>query len=111
MAASVVDIDVDVNTLRATLSMTDPLAHVEAPAADLTLVVAPGDGRLRLLPTGARVVPAGGVLGHVSGPAGREELRCPADAVMEGVLARPGEAIARGQVVAWGRRCRLEAMA
>jgi hypothetical protein len=86
------------------------LAFAETPAADLRVLVAPAAGAFRPLTRGAGPLPAGGLLGHVTGSEGRAEVASPSDAVLDGLLAVAGEIVDRGQVLAWGRRCALEAL-
>lgn len=72
-------------------------------AGDLTLVVAPSAGAFQpAAPDDPR-----GTLGYVTGGRGRADAvvaPCPLD--LMGLMARPGEVVARGQALAWGRRLR-----
>lgn len=70
-------------------------------AGDLALVVAPSAGAFQPAPAGA----PSHVLGFVTGGRGRADAvtaPCPLD--LMGLMARPGEVVARGQALAWGRR-------
>lgn len=88
----------------------DPLALAEHPAADLAVLVSPATGRFRGLAGASAVLGRGGVLGHVTGAAPRSAVSSPVDTVVDGLLVRSGQAVEAGQVIAWGRRCRLEAL-
>ncbi len=76
-------------------------------AADLALAVAPTSGRFEPLDgvgPSARLR-AGDLIGHVTGARGRAvAIHCPVDAEVGDLLARPGQAVTRGQGVAWLRR-------
>ncbi|MGH8908086.1 MAG: hypothetical protein ACRD0K_16620 [Egibacteraceae bacterium] len=76
-------------------------------AADLVLVVAPGAGRFQPLDgVGAQTrLRIGDQIGHVLGGRGRtDEVHCPVDAQLGDLLVRPGQAVTRGQALAWLRR-------
>lgn len=88
----------------------DPLAFAEHPATDLAVLVSPAAGRFRGLAGAAAVIGSGGLLGHVTGAGTRAAVSSPNDTVVDGLLVRTGQTVAAGQVLAWGRRCRLEAL-
>lgn len=70
-------------------------------AHSMGLVVAPSTGRFRPLVDGGRV-DAGTVIAVVTGGGGRaDEVRMPAAAVLNGLLAREGQLVQPGQAVAW----------
>lgn len=72
-------------------------------AAGMGLVVAPSTGRFRPLVDNGRVE-AGTVIAVVTGGGGRaDEVRVPATAVVNGLLAREGQLVQPGQAVAWIR--------
>ena len=97
--------------------MTDLLSRTPKPAqagafgdsvaADLALAVAPSDGRFHPA-EGIRPqsrLRAGDLIGHVTGSRARTDaIHCPVDAELGGLLARPGQAVTRGQGLAWLRR-------
>ena len=98
--------------------MTDVLTRPASPArpgpfdgsvaADLVLAVAPSTGRFEPLDgVGARTrLRTGDLIGHVTGGRGRSDaIRCPVDAEVCDLLARPGQSVTRGQGLAWLRRC------
>jgi hypothetical protein len=75
-------------------------------AGDLVVAVAPSTGRFRpaagLKEHRSAVLGAGSVVGHVTGGAGRADpVRCPVDAVLRSLLARPGQTVERGQPIGW----------
>ncbi len=74
-------------------------------AAGLVLAVAPTTGRFRPR-TGLRGrLRAGELIGHVTGGRGRaDEVRCPTNATLRGVLVRAGQLVTAGQGLAWLER-------
>lgn len=74
-------------------------------AADLAIAVSPSTGRFRPADVAAGTLPAGALLGHVTGGGGRaDEVRAPVSAALREVLVRPGQLVARGQPLAWLQR-------
>lgn len=74
-------------------------------AADLAVAVAPSTGRFRPADVVAGLLPAGALLGHVTGGGGRaDEVRTPVAAMLRDVLVRPGQLVGRGQPLAWLQR-------
>ncbi len=87
-------------------------AELAGTAAErLVLIVAPSNGRFRpKVSDGA--VPVGALVAHVTGGRGRaDEVRCPADVVVHGLLARPGQLVQRGQALAWAKADAIESAA
>jgi len=95
--------------------MTDVLTRTQlraAPfegsvAADLVLAVAPTAGRFEPLEgVGPQAhLRAGDLIGYVTGGRGRTvKILCPIGAEIGDFLARPGQAVTRGQAVVWLRR-------
>lgn len=87
-------------------------AELAGTAAErLVLIVAPSNGRFRpRVSEGA--VSMGALVAHVTGGRGRaDEVRCPADAVVRGLLARPGQLVSRGQALAWAKAAAIESAA
>lgn len=82
----------------------DPASCLAGSLAEgMGLIVAPSIGRFRPL-VGPGRVPAGAVVGIVTGGGGRaDEVRVPVPAVVHGVLARDGQLVQRGQALAWIR--------
>jgi hypothetical protein len=73
-------------------------------AADLALVVAPSAGRFQPLDDFGALMPlrTGDLIGHVIGGRGRTDaIHCPVDARLCDLLVRPGQAVTRGQGLAW----------
>jgi biotin carboxyl carrier protein len=94
--------------------MTDLLTSTPAPApaspfagsvaADLAVVVAPSAGRFQPRDDiGAWMPPrSGDLIGYVIGGRGRTDaIHCPVDARVCDLLVRPGQAVTRGQSLAW----------
>lgn len=74
-------------------------------AADLAVAVSPSTGRFRPADLPSEPLPAGALLGHVTGGGGRaDEVRVPVTAFLRDVLVRPGQLVARGQPLAWLHR-------
>ena len=71
-------------------------------AATLAIAVAPATGRFQPLARSGHRLNAGDLIGHVTGGRGRaQEVRCPVDGDVRGLLARPGQLVMRGQHLAW----------
>ena len=84
--------------------LTAPPALAGSTAESLVLIVAPTNGRFRpVVRDGA--VRSGDVVAQVTaGRDGVHDVACPVpDAVVEGLLTRPGQLVTRGQALAWAR--------
>lgn len=78
-------------------------------AASLAIAVAPSTGRFRPLVHPGATVAAGDVIGHITGGRGRaDEVRVPAAADVQALLARAGQLVTRGQGLAWLHRSTAE---